>query len=256
MITVKNTPNMAGVEIRGDFYDFEKLVDAFYTITANEFEDKHKGYIHISTRVLGLCYDLRHAMQGDRGVELVENGMDEEKMRFHSVIAPRNNVYYQCKYLYPEMFFVMLALNELVKLRMRELVKSKYEYNIAFNKDVIWDDKIATIRSFQAEFAKCVREALTENSFSRWIKVMNNDYIFIKEIAGQYVDLLNIKYLKMNKEKRLKNLTVIAKRIADFQADPDYREIKEVVAEAVKEHGCSESDIRLEGIEYPEEILW
>lgn len=261
MITVKNTPNIAGVEISGDFYDFEKLVNAFYVLTVDEFSEKNnrgysRGHINISTRVLGLCYDLRHAMQGDRQVELVENGMNEEKMKFHSIIAPRNNVYYKCNYLYPEMFLVMLALNQLVKLRMKDLAKSKYEYNIAFTKNVIWDDKIATIRSFQAEFTKCVQETLTESSFSRWLNVMNDQYLHIEEIVGQYVDLQNIKYLKMDKEKRLKNLTTIAKRIADFQVDPDYREIKEVVDEAVKEQGCSESDIGLEGIEYPEEILW
>jgi hypothetical protein len=256
MITVKNTPHIAGVEIRGDVYDFEKLVDAFHEITLDEFSEKHKGHIDISTRVLGLCYELRHAMQGDREVELVENGMDEEKMKFHSIIAPRNNVYYKCNYLYPEMFFVMIALNELVHLRMRELVKSKYAYNIGFDKKVIWDDNIATIRSFQAEFAKCVQETLTESSFSRWLNMMNGNYINIEEIAGQYVDLLNIKYLKMDKEKRFKNFTAIAKRIADFRSDPVHREIKEVVDEAAKENGCSGSDIRLEGIEYPEEILW
>jgi hypothetical protein len=76
------------------------------------------------------------------------------------------------------------------------------------------------------------------------------------EITGQYVDLQNIKYINMNKEKRLKNLSIIAKRIAEFRTDPEHREIKEVVADAAKEQGCLEGDIRLKGIEYPDEILW
>lgn len=256
MITIKNTENLAGICISGDFNDLDKLVDAFYVITIDEFSEKNKSHIAISTRVLGLCYDLRHAFQGDREVELVDNGMDEDKMKFHSIIAPRNNVYYKCNYLYPEMFFVMLALNELVKLRIRELVKSKYVYSNVLDKNAIWDGNIATIRSFQAEFMKCVKEVLTEASFTRWLKFMNGDYINIEEIAGQYVDLQNIKYINMTKEKRLKNLATIAKRIAEFRSDTEHREIKEVVAEAAKEHGCCEGDIRLKGIEYPEEILW
>jgi hypothetical protein len=255
MITIKNTENLVGVSISGDFNDLDKLVEAFYAITIDEISEKNKSHIGISTRVLGLCYDVRHALQGDREVELVENGMNEDKMRFHAIIAPKNNVYYKCNYLYPEMLFVMLALNELVKLRIRELVKSKYGYNDALDKNVIWDDKIATIRSFQAEFIKCVKEVLTEASFTRWLKLMNGDYINIEEITGQYVDLQNIKYINMNKEKRLKNLSIIAKRIIEFRTDAEHRGIKEAVDEAAKEHNCPEGDIRLIGLEYPEEIL-
>lgn len=256
MITIKNTENLTGVCISGDFYDLDKLVDAFYAVTIDEFSEKNKSYIEMSTRVLGLCYDVRHAFKGDREVVLVDNGMDEDKMKFHSIIAPKKNVYYKCKYLYPEIYFVMLALNGLVKLRISGLVKSKYVYSEAFDKNAIWDDKIATIRSFQAEFAKCVNEVLTEASFTRWLKVMNGDHLNIEHIAGQYVDLLNIKYINMTKEKRLKNLSAIAKRIAEYRSDREHDEIKEVVAAAAKEHGCPEADIQLQGIEYPEEIVW
>lgn len=256
MIIIKNTENLAGVSISGDFNDLEKLVDSFYAITIDEFPEKNINHIEISTRVLGLCYDVRHAFQGDREVELVDNGMDEDKMKFHSIIVPQNNVYYKCNYLYPEMFFVMLALNELVQLRIKELAKSRYLYKTARDKNVIWDDKIATIRSFQAEFIKCVKEVLTEASFNRWLKVMNGDYINIYQITGQYVDLQSIKYINMTKEKRIKNLAIIAKRIAEFQSDTEHDEIKTVVTRAAKEQGRSAGDIRLQGIEYPEEILW
>ena len=256
MIIIKNTENLAGVCISGDFNDLDKLVDAFYAITIDEFSEKYQTHNAISIRVLGLCYDVRHAFQGDREVELIDNGMDQDKMKFHSIIVPQSNVYYKCNYLYPEMLFVMLALNELVKLRIRELSKSRYVYNDTLDKNVIWDDTIATIRSFQGEFMKCVKEVLTEASFKRWLTLMNGDYIHIEQIAGQYVDLLNIKYVNMTKEKRLKNLTAISKRIAEYRNDAEHDEIKEVVREAAREHGCCEEDIRLEGIEYPDEFVW
>ena len=150
----------------------------------------------------------------------------------------------------------MLALNQLVKLRMRELVKTKYISNEAMDKNVIWDDKIATIRCFQSEFVKCVKEVLTETSFNRWMKLMNSDYIDIEDICNQYIDLQNIKYINMNREKRLKNLVIIAKRIVEFSSNTDHIELKEVVAEAAKENGCSEGDIRIKNIEYPDEIVW
>lgn len=256
MITIKNTENLTGVTISGDYNDLYNLVDAFHAITIDEYSEKHQSYIEISIRVLGLCYDIRHAFQGDREVEFVDNGMNEDKMRFHSIITPKSNVYYKCNYLYPEMFFVMLALNELIELRIRELTKTKFIYKEAFDKNVIWDDKIAIIRVFQGEFTKCVKEILTEASYARWLKVMNRDYLDIEHIVSQYIDVLNFKYIKMTKEKRLKSLTLIARRIAEYHRDREHGEIEGVVSTAAREHGCLRGDIRLEGIEYPGDIVW
>lgn len=256
MITIKNTENLAGVTISGDFYDLYNLVEAFYAVTIDEYSGKYQGYIKMSTRLLGLCYDIRHAYQGDREIEFVDNNMNEDKMKWHSVISSKSNLYYKCNYLYPEMFFVILALNELVELRIKELSKTKYILTEALDKRVIWDDKIAIIRVFQAEFTKCVNEVLTEASFTRWLNVMGDKYINIHNITTQYMDVLNIKYINMTKEKRLKNFTTMAKRIAGHYNDKEHAEIQEVVSEAAREYGCPEGDIRLEGVEYPEDILW
>ena len=94
MLAIKNTPNLTGVTISGDYYDFYNLVEAFHEITINEYSEKRHQYIEISTRVLGLCYDIRHAYQGDREVELVDNNMTEDKMKWHSSITPKSNVYW------------------------------------------------------------------------------------------------------------------------------------------------------------------
>ena len=198
MLTIKSTKNYAGVTISGDINDFSRLVDAFHEITVDE-DSKHTAYINISIRVLGLCYDVRHAMQGDREVDLIENGMHEELMKYHSLIAPRHNVYYSCNCLYPEIFVIMLALNQLVKLRVKELAKSKYGYN-TLHHNAVWDDTIAVIRNFQAELTRCVCEVLTESKFSRWLKLLKDDSINIEDIAGPYVDVCNIKYLNMVKK--------------------------------------------------------
>lgn len=256
MILVKNTKNLTGVTVSGDFSDLYNLVEALHEITIDEFSEKHYRYIDMSTRVLGLCYDIRHAYQGDRDVELVDNNMTEDKMKWHSIIAPKSNVYYSCNYLYPEMFFVMLALNALVELRIRSLTKTKHIYSEAMDSKVIWDETIATIRFFQAEFVKCVKGTLSEATFARWMNVMSSDHIGIEDIAGQYVDLLNIKYINMTKEKRHKNLSVIGKRIAEFRYDHVHKEIKEVVIEAAREHKCGPGAIMLQGIEYPEDFEW
>jgi hypothetical protein len=257
MITIRNTPNLTGVTISGDYYDLYNLVDAFHEITINECSEKrHYQYIDISTRVLGLCYDIRHAYQGDRDVEFLDNNMTEDKMRWHSIIAPKSNVYYSCNCLYPEMFFVMLSLNALVQLRTMELTKTKHVYKELMNGKVVWDETIATIRLFQAKFGQCVKSTVTQGTFARWLNAMNRERIGIEDIAGQYIDMLNIEYINMAKEKRLKNLSSFAKRIAEFRYDEEHNEIKDIVMKAASEYRCEPGAIRLRGIEYPEDFEW
>ncbi len=182
--------------------------------------------------------------------------MTDDKMKWHSIIAPKNNLYFSCNYLYPEIFFVMLALNALVELRIKDLTKTKYIFKETLDKKVVWDENIAIIRLFQAEFKKCVKGTFTEATLARWMTLMNSDYIGIEDIAGQYIDLLNIKYINMTKEKRLKTLSAIARRIAEFRYDDEHNSIKEVVMEAASEHRCEPGVIRLKGIEYPEDFEW
>jgi 20S proteasome alpha/beta subunit len=47
MIIIKNTENFAGVCISGDFNDLDKLVDAFYAITIDEYSEKNNCHIDI-----------------------------------------------------------------------------------------------------------------------------------------------------------------------------------------------------------------
>ena len=65
MISIRNTENFTGVTIRGDFDDFYSLVEAFFEITIDEFSEKYQKYISASTRLLGICYDIRHAYMGE-----------------------------------------------------------------------------------------------------------------------------------------------------------------------------------------------
>ena len=64
MIKIENTQNLTGVKISGSYDDLYELVEAIYKISIDEFSDKHKEYINVSTRMLGLSYDIRHAYQG------------------------------------------------------------------------------------------------------------------------------------------------------------------------------------------------
>lgn len=104
MILVENSPNSTGVAIYGDHFDFEKLYDALHHIVGNE--DEFISFNTARIRVLGVCYDIRHALMGNREIEFVDNGMNEEKKRFMGVLAPDKNIYLKINVLWPEMIFV------------------------------------------------------------------------------------------------------------------------------------------------------
>ncbi|MRJ48234.1 hypothetical protein GF867_11730 [Aerococcaceae bacterium DSM 109652] len=69
----------------------------------------------------------------------------------------------------------------------------------------------------------------------------------------QYIDLLNIKFSEMDAEKRLKNISVYAKRIAE-QSD-EYQQFASEIRESAKKYNCSVDEIRLK-LEYPEDMEW
>lgn len=256
VLIIENTPNYTGVSISGTFDDLYNLVEAFHEITIDEFTEKYPQYIGVSIRVLGVCYDVRHAYQGDREIKLVDNNMSEEKMRWHSIITPTMNVKYSCNILYPEMFYVILILNELINIRINELTKGKYKDCSINDRRVIWDETIVTIRNFQAAFNSCVRNTLTPASYSRWLNLMSNENISVVDIAHQYIDLLNSRFMDMTKEKRRKSLSLIAKRIAEYHFNDEHNELKAVVESAALDYGCTPEEIAIDGIEYPDVIEW
>lgn len=256
MIQIDNTENLAGVTISGDFYDFYNLVEAFYAITISEDDEKNSRYYDNSTRVLGLCYDIRHAYMGGRGISLVDNGMDKDLMEFHSQLTPEKNVYFECNYLYPEMFFVMMAINELLEMYIRKNSKPKNDYSGAQNKAVIWDNHIAMLRSLQAAFNQCMKETFTPSTYSRWLNIVNDRYSDVLTMSGFFLDHHNLEFLKLNKEQRRKKLSTVAKRIAEHQYDPLHNKYKLEAEEAAKQYGCSPSNLRHPDLEYPEVIEW
>jgi len=239
MIHVTNTPNHVGVAVHGDCLDFDELYDALHDIVGEE--DQYTEYEAVRIRVLGVCYDIRHALMGDREIEFVDNGMNEDKMKVLAMITPKKNIYLGIHVLWPEILFVTMSLNDFILLHGK-----KY-------KQPQWNKTIATVQKFQAAVAECIKLTVTEVSYKRMLNMMVLNYPRFNEYATQYIDILNEKFLAMDKEKRLKNIPIMAKRIAE--PGSEYRQIKnEILQEALK-YNCSLDEIRYE-LEYPENIEW
>lgn len=186
MIHAKNTPSNAGVAIYGDHMDFEEMYEALHTVVGDEGE--FESYDAARIRVLGVCYGLRHALQGDRGIEFVDNGMDEDKMKRMSVITPDKNVYLKINVLWPEMLFITMALNDFIRLYARK--KAKKSYGVLMDRLNIWDESIVHVRVFQSAIAKCIKETVSEASFSRMMNLMNKGYTWVDRYATQYLAFL------------------------------------------------------------------
>ncbi len=256
MITIENTPNLTGVKITGDFHDFYELVEAFYDIAINEFDEKCSEYIDISTRLLGLSYDIRHAFQGDRNIELLDNGMDRDIMKSRGKITPEKNVYYSCNYLYPEMFYCMITINNLIMLRIKDLTKTKYVFSETLDRRVVWDKTISVLRLFQSAFAECVKNTLSDRSYILWLKEITDRDVNLTGIAMQYIDIINIDYIYMDKEKRLKNFYKVTKQISQFISSTEHAQISHEIAQFARENNCDKNDVIMDGMDYPEEIEW
>ncbi|WP_413375774.1 DUF6904 family protein [Alkalihalobacillus sp. 1P02AB] len=249
MIQVKSTPNYTGVTISGDFYDLEALYDSLHEIVGDDWE--WENYEGARLRVLGVCYDIRHALLGHREVMFVENGLDQDKKKNLSIVANDKNIYLTFNVLWPEVLFVLMALNDFIRVNAKK--QAKGNYNVFNDYRNIWEFSIITVRNFQAAIANCIKETIPKTSISRVFKLMNHDYSWSDHYATQYLDELNCKFIDMDVEKRQKNITLMAKRLAE--KGREYQAVKSAVLEAAREYNCHMTDIRA-ATEYPEIIEW
>lgn len=250
MIYLENTPNLTGVTVYGDHLDFEKLYDSLHIIVGEEGE--YPDYEGPRLRVLGVCYEIRHALMGNREIKLIDNGITQDMMKFHSLIAPNHNAYLAFNVLWPELLFVTMALNDFVKIYARKVSKGNYYETLDHR--AIWDSSIASVRSFQAAIASHLLNTIPETSHNRILRLMNHNYNVYGSYATQYIDKLNGNFIRMTKEKREKNITVMAKRIAE-QGEA-YQRVKSQVLEAAREYNCSMTEIQSVNDEYPDDFEW
>jgi hypothetical protein len=225
--------------IHGDHLDFDELYEALHAIVGDE--DEFLAYGAARIRVLGVCYDLRHALMGDREIEFVENGMNEDIMKRLSTITQQKNVYLVINVLWPEMLFVTMAINDFILLNRK---KCKHPQ---------WDKTTAAVRKLQAAVAECIKQTVSDASYKRMINMMTRDYTWSDNYARQYLDILNCRFLDMDKGKRLKNIPTMAKRVTE--KGREYMEVKSEVIAAAKKYNCSVDNIK-PGMEYPDDIVW
>lgn len=145
MISIKTTPKFNGIAIQGDFDDLNQLYDAISEYSnfylngilheiesayvkehgvpiadmtpeqKNEYFNLHDSEItyleDIRDNILGLCYDIRHAFQGDRNIVLTDNG---QKIFHYDDNAPSNNLQFSANVLYPWAIYYLYVLQDML----------------------------------------------------------------------------------------------------------------------------------------------
>ena len=98
MLSVKITEHLTGVIISGNQSDLNTLYNALSNVIGRE--GSYPEYEQCGLRIHGLCYEIRHAYQGDRNT-FTDNYGDTN---------------YSFEYLWPEMIFVYGVLKNFIRL--------------------------------------------------------------------------------------------------------------------------------------------
>lgn len=252
MLSVKTTEKLTGVTISGTYWDLNALYDALTNVIG--MDGNYPEYEACRLRVLGLCYDIRHAYQGDRNRGRIEYG--DEVFSF--------------EYLWPEMIFIFAVLDEFNRLSEGDRCYLKQEgveglFYHPETKDALLErlpDDIAYVRFFQNIIKNAFQRTVDPKRYKKIMSDYENEYSYsyarmkryFNRFCPQWVDIQNVKYLKRVPEKRKSYLATISEKI--LFDNSDYDEMEEAVLEYAREKGVPYYKIELNGMQYPNTIEW
>lgn len=239
MLSIESTEQLTGARISGDYWDLDEFINAVSEVLGDE--NRYYDYQGARSRILGVCYELRHATKGDHNIEFVANGIHKGIIKKHDLIAPDKNVYFSVEILWPELIFTTIALNDFIKLHNEIIDNSS------------WNLDVAIIRKFQSIVAECLKELLSEDHFLVFMQLMKSKSPNYFRYATQYVDILNLEYIKLSKEERKENLAAFAIRL--IIEDEEYLALKEQILETAN---VTKNEIHQLPLlmKYPEDIEW
>ena len=255
MLTVEMTPNLLGFKIAGDYDDLDELYDAVWALTVADEDFPEDKRMHgtadeqrMSTRLLALCYDIRHAYQGSRNIEFKDSGMHDWDAGYRDIPLVEKNVVYSVEVLYPEAMFEALALNYLMAKRARTLTKpGAIRLKDEWPTEVMLDMPSAIVRAYLAKLLAAVEKKATKGRFARIRKELG-EYYYAAATYRQWVDIINDDYARMTKKQRAERLSTVVRDLAQCYRHEQYREMKASVDKAAKEYGCHHSELEIPGL--------
>lgn len=239
MLTIQTTENLTGVRISGDYWDLDSLLVSIYEVIGDE--KRYYDFQGARSRILRVCLELRNAIRGERNIEFVTNRMHKGIKQDKQMLAPDRNVYFSVEILLPEIIFSAIALNDFILLHQETLDDSD------------WNVHVATIRQFQALISESIKHLIPEEQFLVFLVMLHTKKRAYFRYATQYVDVLNLEYLKIPIEERKNALPIFALRL--LSEDDRYKALKDELLGVTNVTKKELHELELT-IKYPEEIEW
>lgn len=168
MLSVKTTEKLTGVTFSGTYWDLNALYDALSNVIGGE--GSYPEYEASRIRVLGLCYDICHAYQGDRNRGRIEYG--DEVFSF--------------EYLWPEMIYIFAVLDEFNRLSKGSRCYLKQEdtdrlFYHPETKEMLLErlpDDVAYVRYFQNLIKNAFQRTIDPKRYKKIMSDYENDYSY------------------------------------------------------------------------------
>lgn len=261
MLKVEMTPQLAGFKVVGDYEDLDELYNAIWAIAPEAdmpggttfSADDHAMRI----RVLALCYDLRHCMQGDRDVELVDSGLSDFCAQWNEIPLVEKNVAYSFKVLYPEAMYELLVLSCLIEKR-RAFLSRKSGYASGANVDpALLDHAICAVRRYQSLLLAAVEKEATSGRFDRIRSYVTDARTMgIALMYGQWLDVIDCDWTRMTRKKRIENMSTVVRDIAEYWRHDQYFEMKEDIDRFVAKEQIDRSNVVIPTAQWSEPEEW
>ena len=204
MLKVKLTKNYAVVTISVDYnYLYHLYYSIYYLIHG---EPISIGEYTMQNHLYGFLYDVRHAYQGDREVELIDNNLDKYKREYFNLKENEvtdKNVCFSFNYLLPDLLLDMV----LIKYFINKVCKKEND---------IYNPHINMVNYFYSIVLYSLLEMLTKIKFKKVKKGLLESVVSDRIFFPQWFELITVDYAKMTKEKRQKEFMHIADAIYDY----------------------------------------
>lgn len=203
MIKITDTKNMIGISIHGDYEDLKALHHALSDYLRFYFDHQvGQGAYSCYETILGLCYDIRHAYQGDRNVESVENNheniaqlasciyqLDGDSIEKERKKYKNGNLYFNVEVLYPWAVYYLFALQAVAEDVYQHAWFENDEYGYT---EYQAESDLALIQYFVHQLWARLREHLPEDAMqSLWdyTRICNHiEYYF--DFSDMYMEWL------------------------------------------------------------------
>ena len=219
----------------------------------NEDNDLYAG---VKNRLLGLCYDIRHAYMGNRDIVLKDNVLDSNIKEEFGIHDCNQNIYYSVNIFYPEAIFLALSVSDMfICLKGYYGKRDQYdqEYKMINSYSNYFKDK-ALLSLLSASIYQSLEEVAGSDEFNKLYNLINKENPNYMDYITQYIDRCNLELINTQFAQRKDKLIDITRNF--IKKNKEYKNIEKRIVAYAHKYQISIDQVEDVNIEYPEVIEW